>query len=87
MRAIERSEMALIGQHEREQILRAVRLLERPPIHPGSHCEERSDEAIQGPRHAAPGLFRCANEKQTAIILILLTPVVSLAILYLPFPT
>jgi hypothetical protein len=36
MRAIERSEMALIGQHEREQTLQ------------GRHCEERSDEATQG---------------------------------------
>jgi hypothetical protein len=72
MRAIERSEMALIAQHEREQILHAVRLLERRPIHLCRDCEERSDEATQGPRHAAPGLLRCANKKQTVIILILL---------------
>ena len=28
------------------------------------HCEERSDEAIQGPDHACPGLLRCARNDE-----------------------
>ncbi len=61
--------------------------LERFPIEPTArHCEVgetlrvspvRSDQAIQGPQPARPGLLRFANKKQTAIILILLTPLVS----------
>jgi hypothetical protein len=36
------------------------------------HCEERSDEATQELRHAAPGLLRNSNPKQPVIQLILL---------------
>ena len=67
MRAIERSEMALIAQHEREQILHAVRLPERRPIHLCRHCEERSDEATQGPRDMAPGLLRCTRNDDATL--------------------
>jgi hypothetical protein len=36
------------------------------------HCEERSDDATQGPRDVAPGLLHFANKKQKAIMLIVL---------------
>jgi len=40
----------------------------------GRHCEERSDEAIQGPAYAGPWIASLiAKKKQTAISLILLT--------------
>ena len=37
----------------------------RPPIERDRHCEERSDEATGGRRHAAPGLLRCASRSST----------------------
>jgi len=40
--------------------------LELRPIEQDRHCEERSDEATQGLRDAAPGLLRCADKKQTS---------------------
>ena len=41
------------------------------------HCEEPLRRSDPGRRAVTPGLLRCANEKQTVIILILFTPVVS----------
>src|ERR1700720_2148642 len=34
---------------------------QRPPIEWDRHCEERSDEATRGWRHAAPGLLRSVS--------------------------